>query len=329
MTNLMTGGRDAYFDNAKALLILSVVMGHTLSGMLGEARWLDSLYLFIYTFHMPAFIFITGYYARVLRTKKDWWKLIKSVVLPYIVFQYAYSFYYLYVLDLNVEVNFASSPRWGLWFLVSLFCWRLMLPLFTRSKWMIVVALGIALAAGYVPFISGPYSLSRTLFFFVFFIAGYHLSVDGLKAMGNKVKLVGAVLLAALFMAIYLFMDMAQKAWFFGHRPYAELTPFFVEAGFVNRLFVYAICALATWAFLAIVPKRQFRWTVVGQRTMAIYIFHLGLIQTVRQLDIYEELLAGGYYYVFLLFAFVTTAIFTHPFFSKLIQGDYFSLKQR
>lgn len=325
---LTVGGRDAYFDNAKALLIISVVFGHTLSGMLGETRWMDSLYFFIYTFHMPAFIFVTGYYAKVLRTKKDWWKLMKSVVLPYIVFQYAYSYYYLYVLDLNVEVNFASSPRWGLWFLVSLFCWRLMLPLFNRSKWMIVAALGLALAAGYVPFISGTYSLSRTLFFFVFFIAGYHLSIDSLKAMGMKAKILGGAALAALFMGIYFFADLSWKSWFFGHRPYAQLSPFLVEDGMINRLLVYAICAFATTAFLAIVPKQKFGWTVIGQRTMAIYIFHLGLIQTFRTMDVYDELLAGGHYYVFLLFAVLTVVIFAHPVFSKLIQGDFIKRKK-
>ena len=119
---LTAGGRDAYFDNAKALLIVSVVLGHTLSGMLGETRWMDSLYMFIYTFHMPAFIFVTGYYAKVLRTKKDWWKLTKSVVLPYFIFQFLYTAYYIYVLDLSVTFNFFEHLRWGLWFLVSLFC---------------------------------------------------------------------------------------------------------------------------------------------------------------------------------------------------------------
>lgn len=325
---LSASGRDAYFDNAKALLIVSVVMGHTLSGLLGENRGLDSLYLWIYTFHMPAFIFVTGYYAKVLRTKKDWWKLTKSVVIPYFVFQFAYTAYYLYVLDFNVEFNLFAQSRWGLWFLVSLFCWRVMLPLFTRSKWMVVVALVIALVAGELSLISEPFSLSRTLYFFVFFIAGYHLSIEPLKKAGSKGKLVGIFVLLALFISLYYFNDTSWKEWLFGRLPYAQVEPFVVEAGIINRLLVYAICAAATTAFLAVVPTRTFKWTVIGQRTMAIYIFHLGMIQTFRQLAVYKELVASGAYYVFFIFVFAVVAIFTQPFFSKLLQGDYFNRKR-
>lgn len=319
---MSTKSRDAYFDNAKALLIVCVVLGHTLSGLLGEARWLDSLYLFIYTFHMPAFIFVTGYYARVLRTKKDWWKLTKAVVIPYFILQFAYTAYYIYVLDFDVAFNLFEQSRWGLWFLVSLFCWRIMLPLFTRSKWMIVVALIMALIAGELSFISEPYSLSRTLFFFVFFIAGYHLSVEPIKARAKKMKFVGAAIFVTLFTSIYFLGETAWKEWLFGRLPYAQIEPFLVESGSVNRLLVYTICAVATFAFLAIVPRRNFNWTIIGQRTMAIYVFHLAIVQTFRETTVYDSLRETGQYAVFFLFVFLTVVICAHPFFTKLIQGD-------
>lgn len=320
---LTATGRDAYFDNAKALLIICVVFGHTLSGMLGEARWMDSLYMTIYTFHMPAFIFVTGYYAKVLRTKKDWWKLMKAVVIPYVVFQFLYTAYYMYMLDFDVKFNLVEQSRWGLWFLVSLFCWRVMLPLFTHSKWMIVVALVIALLAGELPFISEPLSLSRTLYFFVFFIAGYHLSIEPVKKAGAKGKIAGIVGLVVLFITLYYFNDTSWKEWLFGRLPYAEVAPFLVESGIVNRLIVYAICAFATVAFLAVVPTKTFSWTVVGQRTMAIYIFHLAAVQTLRQLDVYDEWLQQGQYYYFLLFVIVTVWLFSRPFFSDILAGKF------
>ncbi|MER2192664.1 MAG: acyltransferase family protein [Solibacillus sp.] len=325
---LTATGRDAYFDNAKALLIVCVVVGHTLSGMLGEARWMDSLYMTIYTFHMPAFIFVTGYYAKVLRTKKDWWKLMKAVVIPYFVFQFLYTAYYVYVLDFNVEFNLFEQSRWGLWFLVSLFCWRVMLPLFTRSKWMIAVALIIALIAGKLPFISEPFSLSRTLYFFVFFIAGYHLSVEPFKKAGSKGKIAGVIALILLFMTMYFFNDTSWKEWLFGRLPYAEVEPFLVDSGILNRLAVYAICAVATIAFLAIVPATKFSWTVIGQRTMAIYILHLVAVQTFRELPIYKEWLQAGQYVYFFVFAAVTICVFAHPFFSNLLAGTYFTRKK-
>ena len=318
---LTAGGRDAYFDNAKALLIVSVVLGHTLSGMLGETRWMDSLYMAIYTFHMPAFIFVTGYYAKVLRTKKDWWKLIKSVVLPYFIFQFLYTAYYIYVLELSVAFNFFEHLRWGLWFLVSLFCWRVLLPLFTRSKWMILVALVISLIAGELPFINEEFSLSRTVYFFVFFIAGYHLSVDPLKRVGKRGKLVGVIVLVLIFVSMYVMNDTSWREWLFGRLPYMELEPFIFESGLLNRLTIYVICGLAMIAFFAAVPTKRFSWTVIGQRTMAIYLFHLAIVQTFRQLPIYEQWLQLDYYYFFFLFVFLTIAVLALPFFSKILSG--------
>lgn len=47
-------------DNAKALLIFLVVFGH-FCGLYVESKIFDYFYLFIYAFHMPAFLFISGY----------------------------------------------------------------------------------------------------------------------------------------------------------------------------------------------------------------------------------------------------------------------------
>ena len=63
----MTKERLAYFDNLKGVLIILVVIGHLLepcarlgSEGLAGFRVLD----FIYMFHMPLFIFVTGLFSK-------------------------------------------------------------------------------------------------------------------------------------------------------------------------------------------------------------------------------------------------------------------------
>lgn len=46
-------------DNLKCFLILCVVIGHML-----ELVYAGGGYRIIYSFHMPAFIFVSGYFAR-------------------------------------------------------------------------------------------------------------------------------------------------------------------------------------------------------------------------------------------------------------------------
>ena len=55
--------RSYYFDNGKFFLIVLVVLG-TFDHNLQEDVDTNALYNTIYTFHMPAFILISGYFAK-------------------------------------------------------------------------------------------------------------------------------------------------------------------------------------------------------------------------------------------------------------------------
>lgn len=59
--------RDYYFDNAKFILIFLVVFGHLMQPFVADYDSVHILYIFIYTFHMPAFILISGYFAKGFR----------------------------------------------------------------------------------------------------------------------------------------------------------------------------------------------------------------------------------------------------------------------
>ena len=59
------------FDNLKLLLIVLVIFGHILEFVPNS---MDK-YIFIYTFHMPCFMFVTGYFA-----KFDRWNIILKLV---------------------------------------------------------------------------------------------------------------------------------------------------------------------------------------------------------------------------------------------------------
>ena len=48
------------YDNVKALLIFLVVVGHMTTDYVKDAQCVRWLTLWIYTFHMPAFVFVSG-----------------------------------------------------------------------------------------------------------------------------------------------------------------------------------------------------------------------------------------------------------------------------
>ena len=68
--------RTVKWDNAKAGLIFLVVFGHFAEIFCEDKDFYKSMFFFIYSFHMPAFIFITGMLGRKRVEKLDKYKLI-------------------------------------------------------------------------------------------------------------------------------------------------------------------------------------------------------------------------------------------------------------
>lgn len=56
--------RDLYFDNLKGILISLVVFGHLIENFYFKSKFVEIVYTFIYTFHMPAFIFLSGLFFK-------------------------------------------------------------------------------------------------------------------------------------------------------------------------------------------------------------------------------------------------------------------------
>ena len=56
--------RDNSFDFIKCILIMLVVLGHALQWQYGEDCWNTWLFHFIYSFHMPLFLFVSGIFLK-------------------------------------------------------------------------------------------------------------------------------------------------------------------------------------------------------------------------------------------------------------------------
>src|SRR5699024_7261075 len=108
--------RNAYFDNAKVILRFLVVFGHLIQPFISASSELNTLYLCIYTCHMPAFIVLAGFYAKGSRNKEYIINLAKKLLIPYIIFQLLYTGYYFFIVKENWQTGI-FYPHWSLWFL--------------------------------------------------------------------------------------------------------------------------------------------------------------------------------------------------------------------
>lgn len=168
----MTAARNPYIDSVKGILIILVVFGHLLQTLIDNSAAISQLYTFIYLFHMPGFIFIAGMFSKSALDATRIGKLIRNIVAPLLLFTILYEAGYVGIHGELSRYTEMLEPFWILWFLLSLFCWRLFAPILLRSRAPLVIAVIIGIVTACADE-SGYYlGLSRTFVFLPLFMFG-------------------------------------------------------------------------------------------------------------------------------------------------------------
>ncbi len=263
--------REYLFDNYKVLLIVLVVIGHFIEPCYDQNPFLYELKWGIVAFHMPAFIFISGYFSKKNPSLK---KLVGSLIIPYFVYEIIYYLVYTFLLDKDTELYF-TRPKFTLWYLLALFVWRLAAPVVKKIPYYLPVSLAAGLLIGLFG-IGNFLSIPRIVFFFPFFLAGMEFDSSWLAKYRNAGGYVGALAILGGF-AIYLFTDEYHRGLpvkiFYGRYSYEALGLEPVE-GILIRILCYGISFTLIYLFMLVLPSEKKSYSYLGERTMAIYIFH-------------------------------------------------------
>ncbi|NCB91302.1 MAG: hypothetical protein EOM40_01825 [Clostridia bacterium] len=263
--------REYLFDNYKVLLIILVVIGHFIEPNYDQNPFLYELKWGIVAFHMPAFIFISGYFSKRIPSVK---KLIQGLVIPYFVYEILYYLLYIYVLDKDTDFYF-TRPKFSLWYLMALFAWRVMAPLVQKIPHYLMLSLVAGLLVG-ITHLDNFLSIPRILFFFPFFLAGLSFDSSCLTKYRNRKGYLCALGILGAF-AVFLFTDTYHDSltpWiFYGRYSYSEMHMGDLEGMFIRSI-CYAISFILIYLFMLVLPTEKKSYSYLGQRTMAIYIFH-------------------------------------------------------
>ncbi|MGQ9426875.1 acyltransferase family protein [Gilvimarinus sp. F26214L] len=87
----MNNKRNDHIDNIKGILIFCVVVGHAIEPLIARSDLSAWLYWFLYIFHMPLFIAVSGYLSASHHGEKEHIGILSGLVIPYIVFELAYT----------------------------------------------------------------------------------------------------------------------------------------------------------------------------------------------------------------------------------------------
>ncbi|MGW1798139.1 acyltransferase family protein [Streptomyces sp. NPDC001984] len=272
--------RDAFFDNAKYLAIVLVAMGHSWEPLKGESRILEAAYTVVYSFHMPAFIIISGFFSRSFDMRPDRLKrLITGVAVPYIVFETAYPLFKRLV-DHDPHQEISLLDPWYLtWFLAALFVWRLTTPIWKLVRHPLPLAIGIAMLASVTPNIGDDLDLQRVLQFLPYFVLGLCMKPEHFQLVRRRWVRIAAVPVFLVALAFgWWAVPRMNTAWFY-HRDSAQELGAPWWCGPVMVLAMFGCSLLLTACFFAWVPRRKMWFTALGAGTLYGYLLHGFLIK--------------------------------------------------
>ena len=166
--------RDNYADFLKYSLIWFVVLGHFLSFCQYKSGFGGGLYSFIYAFHMPLFVFVSGYFSKHISYRQ---KNIDTLIYPFVLFQLLTILYSKIIPYFPIKESF-FYPNNQLWYLLALFWWRTFVPyrIFFKRNLVIIAAFIVSLSVGFFQDLNGFLGLFKTAYFLPFFLLGVYLN---------------------------------------------------------------------------------------------------------------------------------------------------------
>lgn len=270
--------RNYLLDNLKVILIFFVVFGHVIEYYIKDNSTLRIIYIFIYIFHMPLFIFVSGYLSKNFYRMKR--KAIRNLLIPYIIFNMIW--YTAVYIGTQKAMFSVLYPGWTLWYLLSLFFWRMTLKYLIKFKHILLVSFIVGVLVGLIPNIGSTLSISRTIVFLPFFLLGYYATdehLDKIKSLKREFSITG--ILVFLLVAFYIVNNnLFDYKFLYNSYSYDALGVSLLE-GTIFRIFLYFGAIIFSICVISLVPSKEKFYSRIGKATMNIYVFHIYLVMLV------------------------------------------------
>ena len=281
-------------DISKFILVLLVIIGHFIEPYykLGN-RLAWTLMHLIYSFHIPAFVCISGYTTSgdYFSTKYRRRKLISRLLIPYLILQPLFCLWYGVIVQGNATVEqeekesgvsssvdgsmmmMEFTPNWilynqqpwsyfypfaHLWYLISLFTMRIWSSFALEVRYTLVIHILFGCLIGYSANIGRFLSLHRTIVFMPYFLCGCIMRQKQCffpYATSTQSRIILLVTILMLCGAAFLAtsLNLTVEIWFQSDPHAAVYKDYSMYGGFF-QLACYVWTTMAMTVFSALIP---------------------------------------------------------------------------
>ncbi len=268
--------RKLYLDNLKGFLIFLVFLGHFIVPFTNDPSMLF-LRKWIYVFHMPAFLMVSGCLQRkkVLETSGNQG------------FRFAISFLlqntllYLCMLLTETGTEYSLSGGiynptmglWAFWYLQALFFYSIITGRARKAVPLFLFALGLYFFVPFFPAIAS-FNFTKIASFYIFYLIGFYgLTEDNLDLLRRiPLRILSLLVLASVFMLLYLFRDcfsMTDLTLMQQYQTYPSLA-----TGIFYRLSYLVIAVIISVCLISVMPSFAGLTARMGRNSVYIYALH-------------------------------------------------------
>ena len=261
--------RDPRIDTIKGILIVLVVFGHYLWGY-REFPVVEEMVELIYLFHMPAFIFISGFLSKDVLPIS--WKSIAQLLVSYVLINSLMMFFCFVYRGSDIML---LTPYYSCWYLLALVIWRVTLPFLANHRFALFATVAFSLAIGFSDEVTNKFALARAIAFYPFFIGGFLSKKHGfMERTGSaRCRTVGiAVFAGTLFVSYFLIEALGIASGDMLMQSYSKEVLLF---DLIRRAVILLLAAVLSVSLCCLVPRKPVPFiTKWGKNSLTIYLFH-------------------------------------------------------
>lgn len=270
--------REFYLDAVKAIAIILTVLGHCIQWILGDSFGEDKLELFIYSFHMPLFMIISGYFFQSA-LRRNFKELVSRKFFQLLIPAFCWTVI-IYPWECCSLKDVAAKMFYEFWFLKALFVSYVVTYLYckTPNKYKYVLLL-----IGIFLFLIGKGRTWNFLPMYPFFLFGILLR----KQKVWLTKIWALIFFIVFFLLLLPFFEIKDTMYYTSCRLLDLSTMSLCYSNIVPNMLRYAlgICGGATIIILTkmicafVVDKgtvslQNSILQMIGSNTLGIYLVH-------------------------------------------------------
>ncbi len=274
-------------DNIRYILLFNVIAEHMLTQTDITYNWLVTVIVcWSRMITMPGFCFLSGYFSK--KGDKSYQSAIFDFLVPYLIFDS------LFVLIFGSSAPNIFTPTFAYWYLVCMFCWKLMTKALQQIKYIVPLSFAAALLVGGCADVGHFLSLSRTIGFLPFYLVGMKLSREDIAKLENLPK-IPVFLVTMAVMAVWGWLNVKgvyHIDFYYYWEPYAgvpgdamSVYSYSFVKGLILRALGYVVSGLLIVYLFVFVPDRSLPvMRDGGTRTMVPYLLHTYFIMNMKYL---------------------------------------------